>query len=416
MKRKFAVGLLKFAAVATASGQGLYSVGDEAKESLPIKWAVGASAIYDDNVSPGFLDAAGNEVKDSSFALNPYVGVSFVSMTPQTTWDVYARLGLIYYFDAPETMDDLNSQSRMGVNLTHRFSERLRFSSRNFISYELEPDYSYGYASSRSIGEYFYWSTDNSIGFRWSERVATYTGLGLTGTTYPDVDDNDRLTWQLYNQFRYQLSPQTVLTADYRYAQTYGSGVSSDSTDQFILGGVEHRFSPSSIGILRAGLQLRDVDEGDASSSPYVEFALNSQINEKLKVRSFARYGMESYDTVQGFDSDGDGLSNVVVEYSDRETLRFGLSGDYAISPMFTVFAGMDYIPTSYNSGRVITGTHVGSLDQSEDLLDFYVGLSLKFNDFLTGTASYTYTNSSSDIVGREYDRNRISVGVSAEF
>jgi hypothetical protein len=192
--------------------------------------------------------------------------------------------------------------------------------------------------------------------------------------------------------------------------------VSSDSTDQYILGGVEHRFSPSSIGILRAGLQLRDVDEGDASSSPYVEFALNSQINEKLKVRSFARYGMESYDTVQGFDSDGDGLSDVVVEYSDRETLRFGLSGDYAISPMFTVFAGMDYIPTSYNSGRVITGRYVGSLDQSEDLLDFYVGLSLKFNDFLTGTASYTYTNSSSDIVGREYDRNRISVGVSAEF
>lgn len=416
MKRKFAFGLLNVAVVASASGQGLYSVGEEAKESLPLKWVVGASAIYDDNVAPGTIDAGGNEVKDSSFALNPYVGVSFVSMTPQTTWDVYARLGLIYYFDAPDTMDDLNSQSRMGVNLTHRFSERLRFASRNFISYELEPDYSYGYASSRSIGEYLYWSTDNSIGFRWSERVATYTGLGLTGTTYPDVDDNDRLTWQVYNQFRYQFSPQTVLTADYRYAQTYGSGVSSDSSDQYLLGGIEHRFSPSSIGILRVGAQFRGVDQGESSSSPYVEFALNSQINEKFRVRSFARYGMESYDTVQGFDSDGNGLSDVVVEYSDRETLRFGLSGDYAISPMFTAFAGMDYIPTSYNSGRIITGKYVGSLDQSEDLLDFYVGLSVKFNEYLTGTASYTYTNSSSDIVGRDYDRNRISVGVSAEF
>lgn len=413
MKRKFAFGLLNVAVVASASGQGLYSVGEEAKESLPLKWVVGASAIYDDNVAPGTIDAGGNEVKDSSFALNPYVGVSFVSMTPQTTWDVYARLGLIYYFDAPDTMDDLNSQSRMGVNLTHRFSERLRFSSRNFISYELEPDYSYGYASSRSIGEYFYWSTDNSVGFRWSERVATYTGLGLTGTTYPDVDDNDRFTWQVYNQFRYQLSPQTVLTGDYRYSQTSASGIASDSSDQYLLGGIEHRFTPTSIGIVRAGVQFRDVDQGDNSTSPYLEAALNSQINEKFRVRSFARYGIESYDTVQSFEDSG---KFYTVEYDDRETLRFGLSGDYAISPMFSLFGGLDYIPTSYRSGRVLTGGYVGSVDQDEDILNAYIGLSVKFNETVTGTMSYTYTNSSSDIYGREYDRNRISVGVSAEF
>ena len=413
MKRKFAFGLLNVAVVASASGQGLYSVGEEAKESLPLKWVVGASAIYDDNVAPGTVDAGGNEVKESSFALNPYVGVSFVSMTPQTTWDVYARLGLIYYLDAPDSMDDLNSQSRMGVNLTHRFSERLRFSSRNFISYELEPDYSYGYASSRTIGEYFYWSTDNSIGFRWSERVATYTGLGLTGTTYPDVDDNDRFTWQVYNQFRYQFTPQTVLTADYRYSQTSASGIASDSSDQYLLGGIEHRFSPSSIGIVRAGVQFRDVDRGDNSTSPYVEAALNSQINEKFRIRSFARYGIESYDTVQSFEDSG---KFYTVEYDDRETLRFGLSGDYAISPMFSLFGGLDYIPTSYRSGRVLTGGYIGSVDQDEDILNAYVGLSVKFNETLTGTMSYTYTNSSSDVYGRDYDRNRISVGVSAEF
>lgn len=416
MKRKIPFGLLGLFAAGSASAQGLYYVGSEAQESLPLKWVVGASAIYDDNVAPGGLDAAGNSVKESSFGLNPYVGLSFVSMTPQTTWDVYARLGLIYYFDAPDYMDEVNSQSRAGVNLTHRFSERLRFSSRNFISYELEPDYSYGYASSRAVGEYFFWSTDNSIGFRWTERFATYTGLRLTGTEYTDVANNDRFTWELYEQLRYQLSPQTVLTADYRYAQTTGDGLSSDSTDQYILGGIEHRFSPTTIGILRAGVQLRDVDQGSNSSSPYVEFALNSQINEQLRIRSFARYGMESYDTVQGFDSDGNGFSDVTVEYDDRETLRFGISGDYAISPMFSLFSGLDYIPTSYGSGRVVSGKYVGSLDQDEDIFNAYAGVSVKFNDYLTGTVSYSYTNSSSDIVGRDYDRNRISVGVSAEF
>ena len=294
MKRKIPLGLLGLLAIGSASGQGLYYVGSEAQESLPLKWVVGVSAIYDDNVSPGYGD------KESSFGLNPYVGLSFVSITPQTTWDVYARLGLIYYFDAPEGMDDVNSQSRAGVNLTHRFSERLRFSSRNFISYELEPDYSYGYASSRQTGEYFFWQTDNSVGFAGPSASPPTPACALTGTNYADIANNDRFTWELYNQFRYQFSPQTVLTADYRYGQTTGDGLASDSTNQYLLVGAEHRFSPNTIGILRAGAQLRDVDDGSNTTSPYVEFALNSQVNQQFRVRSFARYGIEDYDTVQG--------------------------------------------------------------------------------------------------------------------
>ncbi len=420
MKRKFPYGLLGVCALGSASAQGLYHVGSETQESLPLKWVVGASAIYDDNVAPGSLDASGSPAKEDSFGLNPFVGLSFVSVTPQTTWDVYARLGLIYYFDAPDYMDEINSQSRLGVNLVHRFSERLRFSSRNFVSYELEPDYSYGYASSRATGEYFFWQSDNSVGYRWTERLATYTGLRLSGTAYSEVANNDRLTWELYNQFRYQLSAQTVLTADYRYAQTSGDGVSSDSTDQYVLAGVEHRFSPNTIGIVRAGAQFHDVDQGSSTSSPYVEFALNSQINQQFSVRSFARYGIENYDTVQSLDlvAPFNGISDTLVEYDDRQTLRFGLTGEYTISSMLSTFAGVDYIPTSYGSGRFVgTGVAPATIpDGDENILSAYVGVSVKFNDYLTGTASYTYTNSDSDFAGRDYDRNRLSVGISAEF
>ncbi|MEO7101467.1 MAG: outer membrane beta-barrel protein [Luteolibacter sp.] len=408
MKSKFAFSLFSLVIAGSASAQGLYYVGSEAQESIPLKWVVGGSVTYDDNVSPGFGK------KESSFGLNPYVGLSFVNITPQTTWDVYARLGMIYYLDAPAGMDDVSSQSRAGINLTHRFSERLRFSSRNFVSYELEPDYSYGYASSRQAGEYFFWQTDNSIGFRWSERFATYTGARLSGTTYTDVSNNDRFTWELYNQLRYQLGPQTVLTGDYRYAQTYGDGVSTDSTDQYILGGVEQRFSPNTIGIVRAGVQLRNVDAtgGSSTSSPYLELALNSQVNEQFRVRAFTRYGIESYDTVEFHPVAG------LVEFDDRRTLRVGVSADYVISPMLSLFGGVDYIPTSYQSGRsVSTPPFVGSIsDVNEDMINAYVGLSVKFNDYLTGTASYNYTNSSSDIAGRDYNRNRISVGLSTEF
>lgn len=408
MKQKFTLGVATlFAASAFASAQGLYYTGSEAQQSMPLRWAVGANLTWDDNISPG----AGAE--EDSLSISPYVGASLVSITPQTTMDVYARLGLIYYFDEPTAAgtDDLNVQARAGVNISHNFNERLRLSSRNFISYELEPDYSTGVSSARQVGEYFYWQTDNALGYRWTERFGTYSGFQLTGLDYDDAPNADRFTWTLYTQGRYILTPQTVLTADYRYSQTEADGVASDSTNHYLLAGVEHRFSPSTILIARGGLQWRDVDQGGDSTNPFLELALNSQVNEQLRVRSFVRYAVEDYDSVQQLTAGGP-----LFDFDERQTLRIGISAEYSISPMLSVFGGLDYIPASFDDGRQVTGVGPGVSGFDEDLVNAYIGLSVQFTESLSGTVSYNYTDSSSDFVGRSYDRNRISVGVRAEF
>lgn len=409
MKINLSAGMCGLLLAGSATAQSLYYVGSEAQETIPLKWVVGMSAFYDDNVNAG-----GFGPEQDSFGLNPYVGLSFVTITPQTTWDVYARLGLIYYFDAPPGVDDVNSQSRLGVNLTHRFNERLRFSSRNFVSYEINPDYSYGYASSAQTGEYFFWQSDNSLGYRWSERLATYTGFKLTGTTFADSDnsDNDQVGWEVYNQFRYQLGPQTVLTADYRYAPTYSGGNASDYTDQFLLIGAEHRFSPNTIGIVRGGVQFHDVENGENYTSPYLEFAMNSQVNQQFSVRAYARYGIEGYDTVQYDPKAG------LVEYNDSTALRLGISSEYVISPTFSVFGGIDYLPTWFEGGESLTTPpYPGGIPNLEQqIYNLNLGVSMKLNEMLTGTVSYNFTDSTSDIDGQDYTRNRINVGLSAEF
>lgn len=409
MKNKIATLFATAAAVGyAAANQGLYYIGSEAQESMPLKWVVGADLTYDDNVTPGTLS------KNESFGITPYVGLSFVNMTPQTTWDVYARLGLLYYFDEPTAIgaDDTYTQARAGVNVTHRFSDRLRLSSRNFLAYELEPDYAQGFATTRQVGEYLYWQTDNALGYRWTERLATYTGFTLTDLDYQDSDIQDRFTWSLYHQFRYQLNPQqTVLTFDYRYADTQAGSVASDSTDNYILLGVEHRFSPNTIMIARAGAQIHDVDDGDTSTSPYAEVTVRSQVNEQLMVRGFARYGYEVYDTAQAI-----GLS--IYDFDQRTALRIGVSGEYALSPMFTIFSGIDFITADLEEGRWVGGA-AGPLTASgfsQDLFNIYLGLSVKFNDNLYGTFTYNYTDSSSDMVGQDYDRNRVSLGLRYEF
>ncbi|MCF7674293.1 MAG: hypothetical protein K9N23_05430 [Akkermansiaceae bacterium] len=404
MKNKLATLFLSAAAIGfAAANQGLYYIGSEAQESMPLKWVIGLDSTYDSNVAPGMSP------EDSAWSITPYVGASFVSMTPQTTWDVYARVGLIYYFDEPSNMDDTFTQARVGVNLTHRFNERLRLSSRNFLSYELEPDYSQGVATTRALGEYLYWQTDNSLGYRWSERLASYTGFSFTQLDYQDSSNQDRNTWCLYHQFRYQLNPQqSVLTFSYRYANTDAGGVASDSTTQYLLVGLEHRFSPNTIMIANAGAQLHDVDNGSNTTSPYAELTLRSQVNEALMVRAFARYGLEAYDTVQWV---GAGL----YDFDQREVLRIGLSGEYALSPMFSVYSGIDLILANMDDGRQIGGPlTAGGL--SQDLFNIYVGVSMKINDQFYTTLTYNYTDSSSDFINQDYDRSRVSLGVRYEF
>lgn len=410
MKIKSILSLITLTAASAASGAGLY-LPNSTETPVPLKWSIGLDATWDDNTSPG-----GAFDGDETFSLNPYVGVSFVSVTPQTTLDVYARLGLIYYLDEPAGGADSEfTQSRVGVDLTHRFTERLRFTSRNFLAFELEPDYSYGYASSRQNTEYLYWQTDNSIGFRWSERFATYTGFQLEGLNYSELDNSDRLTWTLYNQFRYQLSPQSVLTATYRYSQTNGDGLASDSTNQFFLVGFEHRFSPNTVFVVSAGAQLRELDgsNSDSSTNPYVEMALNTQVNTQFSVGAFARYGAEDFDTVvnpKGFNP------LYLAEYGQRLTLRVGVSAQYQISEKLSLFSGLDLITSSYEDGRRVSGPLLSAPDLDETLINAYVGASLKFTDNLFGTLTYNFTDSTSDASGRDYDRNRISVGLRAEF
>src|SRR5690606_21098382 len=97
----------------------------------------------------------------------------------------------------------------------------------------------------------------------------------------------------------------------------------------------------------------------------------------------------------------------------------------YEISQALTLFGGVDYIPATFDDGRKVgqlagpvAPNRASGLD--EDIVNAYIGVSVKFTDFLFGTLSYNYTHSSSDFDGGGYDgdysRNRVNVGLRAEF
>jgi hypothetical protein len=408
MKRKLSSLFFVALAAPTHAGEGLYYTGAETVESLPIKWTLSANAVFDDNVAAGSSASS-----DSSLAISPNAGLSYTSSDPQTTLDVYGKVGLIHYFDAPDSLtEDTFSQSRINGALSHRFSERLRFVSRNYIANELEPEYSYGIASSRTGSESLTWMADNSLGYRWTERFATYTGFRYSGTRVDTTFQNnsDRTMIEGYNQFRYQLSPQSVLTSDYRFSTTDAVGVASDSVDQFFLVGVDHRFSPNTVGILKTGAQYRDVDQGDGGLGPYLEIALQSQVNQQFRLGAYTRYSAEAYDTVL---QDGANF----FDYEDRRALRIGGNASYSVSRDLSLLAGADLIFSDYLEGRNVSDPTNYGPDKYETNVNAYVGFSYRLTEFLTCNMYYTFTQAFTDISdAREYVRNRISLGLSAEF
>lgn len=406
MKRIF-IPLFFFTLSAPCYSGGLYDTGVKSVEALPITWSLGADTIYDDNVLAGSSTS-----KDSALAISPNVGLSYTSKSERTALGIDGNLGLIHYLDAPDLQDkDTYSQSRINSNLYHSFDERLTFKSQNYIANELEPDYAYGIASSRTGKESLSWMSLNALVYRWSEKYSTDTGfkynanrVDLTG-----INNSDRTTIEGYNQIRYDLSEQSVLTADYRFLSTTATGVASDSTDQLFLVGVDRRFSANSIGVFKTGLQYREVDQGDNVLVPYLEIAYQSQVNESFKLGAFVRHSAEVNDTVL---TDNTGT----FEYDDRRALRFGATSSYSISSDLSFLSGVDLIFSDYLEGRNVNTTTVGP-DKYETSFNAYVGVSYSLTEFLKASMYYNFAQTNTDISdAREYVRNRISLGLTADF
>ncbi|MDB4142344.1 outer membrane beta-barrel protein [Akkermansiaceae bacterium] len=404
-----AIGLLS---ASSLCAQTLFDLApsEEASESLPLTWVVGASLGYDDNPTP-----IGNNSNESAYAVG-YVGASFLSEAPQDRVEFSYQLGYVHYFDSLDfdtvSVDQSTPTGNLTLNWTRRVSDRLRLSSRNTVAFEYQPDYSVGTSAARQVGAYLRWSSDNSVGYRWSERLGTYTGIIFSGVDYDNsaAITSDVSSFTLYNDFRYQLSPQAVATLTYRYSES-DTTVVDNSQNHYVLAGIEHRFSPNTVGILRAGAQFRSIDgsaNGD-TTSPTFEVALNSQVNEQLSVRAYGRYAIEDYARAVL-----DEVDDVRV-YDDTHTLRLGVTGNYRVSQALSLQGGVNYQFLNYENGTA-SGAAPAPADLDEDLLNAFVGFDLQIaeNVYLNGT--YNFEDLGSDINTREYDRNRFSLGVRATF
>jgi len=401
-KTYIAAGSIALASIATAQSLFVEDPNEAQGESLPIQYSVTAGVGYDD-----YFTASSTDDGTSSIYANAALGANYVKATPQTTWKMGAYLSANKYFDDDHSGTGVFYNARLNLSLNHRITERTRFVSTNYASYGIEPDYSFSFSPDRAPSEHLFYSLDNAIGHRWTARLATYTGVRARGVDYHGGDsNNDRLTYGIYNNYRYSVNQTTIATAKFSYDKSDASGSAADATDLTASLGFERRLSQRSYVTLDVGTTYRDVDGGrDNYYSPYASAALNTNINSRLRLKTFVRYGVENQGTSQGINT-----------YDTNQALRVGLSTSYAVSPKLSLNAGINYISYDYSDGRdVVANTAIGNADTT--LINPFVGFTYKVNDKTSVNGSYHYSDSSSSYAdSRDFERNRVQLGVTRIF
>jgi len=369
----------------------------ESETSVPIRWSAGMNFGWDSNVTPNGLS------KESSTFINPWVNAAMSNFDTRTMYDLNATLGLNQYLEDIAGADSTFANSDVRFNLVHNINERMRFSSSNFLAWTQEQNFDFGVIDSLNTGEYFLFSTNNSLGYSYDERWASVYGAAFSLYDYIDADRLNRNITTLSHQLRYRESELRVYTLDYRY-EFVGVDTGDDSHSHFLLGGVENRFSANTIGVLRAGVQLKSV-EGFMSNVdlyPTVEAALNQRLNDQFGWSSSLRWSNENY---------GAGYSG--GNYSSRNTLRAGAEAYYTLSPRLKFTGGVEgyWIDSS-------DADTAGLADSKEYVYNSYVGLraELRHNMFANLRYNLTLADEGGLTTSNDYNRSRVSGGLEVVF
>ncbi len=380
---------------ASAFSQGLTAVRDfsgDFGEDQPLTWSLTTRGGYDSlsykSPSPFLEDF-------ESYYIQGGVGVTYADSDPTTPWSMAVDLGAIHYLDGIPRYDDTFYNARVAFNVAHEISQRLKISNNFYLTYEAEPNVATGASTALYNGQYLYGFNNFNVSYAWSQRFSTTTSVTVDGISYEDdavSSLEDRLSVLIAQQFSYALTKRTSLAAEYRYRITdYRERDDVDATSHFALVGVDHAWSERVSGSFRVGAEFFKSDRAE-NTSPYAEVALSYLVARRTSARWFGSVGYDSAE-IGGYDT--------------RYAVRTGVSVNHQITKRVGINGGINYAYSTFDGLAT---------DVTEHSLLLSTGLSYQVTQNLSLDARYSYSILASDDNSREFDRNNVSVGVTASF
>lgn len=385
------LSLALFTAAPSLSAQGLLSLQNQLdrKQEQPMTYMLNVGGGYDN------LDYSVGDYGDiDSLFIQGGVGALFSDNDKTTPWNLGLEFGALHYFDAPESIEETNYMAKAAFNIAHEVSPRLRFNNNFFLTYEVEPNFGVGASTARRNGQYWYGYNNFSVSYAWSERFSTTTSYTIDGIKYQEEEIGqyeDRLSHLIAQQFAYALSKTTKVVGEYRFRTTrYADATTANYVSHYLLAGVDKAWSERSTASFRAGAEYYD-SERTQETAPYFEAAISHEASEKTNVQVYASVGF-----------DGSELG----EYDSRYSYRAGATATHQLTERFRLNGGLNYIYSEFDGDRSI----------NEHQVNATAGLGYRVWENISLDANYTYTLLTSDDEFRDYDRNRIYLGLNATF
>lgn len=406
-------------------------------------WSVGGSlrGFYDDNYTTA---PKGSEVDSFGVSVSPFIGLSLPM--DQTTLALKYTFGAYWYQerqsdDAGNDAWDLTHQ--FDILLNHAFSERVTFDFMNsFVvaqdpalldptgvttnPYRVEGDNIRNFANAQLnvrltekwssvfgyANTYFNYDNDNS---------ANETSFGPTGVASLS-GINDRMEQTFLLNLRWQMLQETVGVLGYNFAMTdylsdefigYYAPAPFDvpadyrnSRSHFLYVGADHNFNQQLSLSVRLGAQDADFyndPTSDTDITPYGDLSLNYIYRAGSSLRVGVTHQRSHTDVV-----DINQGTTVNALTSDQEVTVIYGNLNHALTPRLTGNLGGSWQNSSFNGGSFDS--------EKEQFYTLSAGLSYRFSRHFTGDVGYAYTTLSSDIPGRDYDRNYVYLGVSVLY
>jgi hypothetical protein len=397
---------------ATVQGVSQYGGGSIAKQAGPgllspfLHLSLRIDEGYDDNSSTSGTGGRGSLFTDGKITL------FYDRQEVETQVNLIAIAGGTY-FDNARGATPYDVDTSLALFLSRNVTERLKLAASIFAAYRTEPDFSTNVGINNRRGNYFTTQDKFTVTYHWTSRFATVPTFAFQRIQYENSFVGmsiNRSDYTFGNEFRFNLSPRTILVSEYRFEIVdYDSFTAANSTTHFALLGVDEDFSERLKFTVRGGATFRSFNSDGSRIDPHFETSLDYVPAPRSTLSWQTRYGVE----------EANASAASTFGPMSRTTFRTGLLLNYALSARITADIS-GYYHHDENEGLPSSGTAQSAFSQDAYDLSLTLRYTIKPRfAFDLGFRHSQVTRSSNQPTGQfaqPFSRNRYSAGLTLTF
>ena len=358
---------------------------------------------YDDNIYEQANDTQDSlkVLEEIEFLVNLRFDQTFVGLRWRPT--------LVWWDDRPS--DDTDFHNDLDLILSHNFTPRLSINLKDTLRIAEQPDQIDRGTAVRERDDYLYNIADAQLSYL----VAPSTRLEVGGRhTMLEYDRNDPETEREQYEIlaaglnlRHEMARHTTVAGELRFEEADYDLVDRGSASQYAGVGVEHTFSPSLLGAVRAGGQNKEFNDDsiDDETAPYVDGNVTLLASPATRLTAGAGYSL---------------FESAVYPYASQERTVLYLSAAYDVTARLSLYLAGSYQLGAYKADQTIETVEAVGVDENGDPIPVQDGDevvtqlsargSWKINRNNWLELGWQYLNLESDLRS-DFDRTRIEVG-----